>query len=174
MAEPFCLCKPPGPSFGSSACPSGRKHSRRAHTSGVTQGVYTAPPYVSIMLELVTKPYITPFFGLFRGYKGRVVSSTDSDVRMELEAQYKTVTVKRGQLTGQESSAAPSSFGRPKANVPPWQMSSGRTPVHPGAATPLHGSATPLHPSATPMHPSATPLHPGKLTSLHSAANTLS
>ena len=117
------------------------------------------------MLDLATQTLCDPLFVFFRGYKGRVVSSTDSDVRMELEAQYKTVTVKRGQLTGQESSAAPSGFGRPKANVPPWQMSSGRTPLHAGAATPLHGSATPLHPSATPMHPSATPMHPGKLTS---------
>lgn len=85
---------------------------------------------------------------------------------MELEAQYKTVTVKREQLKGHESMAEPSSFGRPKANVAPWQMPSTRTPLHAGAATPLHGSATPLHPSATPMHPSATPMHPGRQHSL--------
>lgn len=102
------------------------------------------------------------FSRCYRGYKGRVVSSTNSDVRMELEAQYKTVTVKREQLKGHESMAAPSGFGRPKANVAPWQMPSTRTPLHAGAATPLHGSATPLHPSATPMHPSATPMHPGR------------
>ena len=117
-----------------------------------------------IMADSAAGSLHNTLFVFFRGYKGRVVSSTDSDVRMELEAQYKTVTVKRGQLTGQESSAVPSGFGRPKANVPPWQMSSGRTPLHAGAATPLHGSATPLHPSAPPMHPSATPMHPGKLT----------
>ena len=93
-------------------------------------------------------PYGMP---TYRGYRGRVVSSTNSDVRMELEAQYKTVTVKREQLKGQEGMAASSSFGRPRANVPPWQA--GRTPLHPGAATPIHGSATPLHPSATPLHP---------------------
>ena len=81
---------------------------------------------------------------------------------MELEAQYKTVTVKREQLKGHESMAAPSGFGRPKANVAPWQMPSTRTPLHAGAATPMHGSATPMHPSATPMHPSATPMHPGR------------
>ncbi|KAL3147827.1 hypothetical protein ABBQ32_002553 [Trebouxia sp. C0010 RCD-2024] len=107
--------------------------------------------------------------GPYRGYKGRVVSSTNSDVRMELEAQYKTVTVKREQLKGHESMAAPSGFGRPKANVAPWQMPSTRTPLHAGAATPLHGSATPLHPSATPMHPSATPMHPGAATPLRDA-----
>ena len=70
---------------------------------------------------------------------------------MELEAQYKTVTVKREQLKGQEGMAAPSTFGRPKANIPPWQA--GRTPLRAGAATPIYGSATPLHPSATPIHP---------------------
>ena len=30
-----------------------------------------------------------------RGYKGRVVNATETHVRMELEAQYKTVTVPR-------------------------------------------------------------------------------
>ena len=33
-----------------------------------------------------------------RGYKGRVVSATDSTVRIELEAAYKTVTVKVASL----------------------------------------------------------------------------
>ena len=31
---------------------------------------------------------------LSRGYRGRVVSATETTVRMELEAAYKTVTVK--------------------------------------------------------------------------------
>ena len=39
---------------------------------------------------------------LRRGYKGRVVSATESQVRMELEAQYKTVTVPRSQLRPNE------------------------------------------------------------------------
>lgn len=180
----YCLLQTTRNSFGSSAL----------HHSKIWQGTQDLSlhqmhsqrclrqPQACLCLQVITPHPAWPntafnpdisFLFCFRGYKGRVVSSTDSDVRMELEAQYKTVTVKRGQLTGQESSAAPASFGRPKANIPPWQMGSGRNPLQAGAATPLHGSATPLHPSATPMHPSATPMHPGKLTSCTLVPTTL-
>lgn len=93
-----------------------------------------------------------------RGYRGRVVSATDTDVRMELEAQYKTVTVKKEQLKDAAGMAGPVGYAGAAAARPSW--GGGRTPMHPGA-TPLHPSATPLHPSATPLHPSATPMHPG-------------
>lgn len=36
--------------------------------------------------------------GACRGYRGRIVSATETHVRMELEAAYKTVTVKIGDL----------------------------------------------------------------------------
>ena len=88
-----------------------------------------------------------------RGYRGRVVSATETDVRIELEAQYKTVTVKKEQLKGHEGAAAPSNYAAPARAATPWSIQAGRTPVHP--------SQTPLHPSATPLHPSATPMHPG-------------
>ena len=98
-----------------------------------------------------------------RGYRGRVVSATDTDVRIELEAQYKTVTVKKEQLKGQEGTAAPSGGYPGAARAPaPWQ--GGNRSSSNAQRTPMHaGSATPMHPSATPMHPSATPMHPGKL-----------
>lgn len=96
----------------------------------------------------------------YRGYRGRVVSATDTDVRMELEAQYKTVTVRKEQLKDEAGTAGPSGYAGAAAARPSW--GGGRTPLHPGA-TPLHPGATPLHPSATPLHPSATPMHPGKL-----------
>lgn len=78
------------------------------------------------------------------------MSATDTDVRMELEAQYKTVTVKKEQL---KDAAGPAGYAGAAAARPSW--GGGRTPMHPGA--------TPLHPSATPLHPSATPMHPGEL-----------
>ena len=86
-----------------------------------------------------------------RGYRGRVVSATETDVRIELEAQYKTVTVKKEQLKGHEGAAAASSGAAPLRAAAPW-----------ATRTPLHPSQTPMHPSQTPMHPSQTPMHPGE------------
>ena len=93
-----------------------------------------------------------------RGYTGRVVSATESHVRLELEAQYKTVTVRRDQLPVEQGGQplprpAPSYAGLPGSTTP---GAATRTPLHVGA-TPMHawGSATPLHPSATPLHPGA-------------------
>ncbi|KAK9811747.1 hypothetical protein WJX72_009461 [[Myrmecia] bisecta] len=100
--------------------------------------------------------------GPFRGYRGRVVSATDTHVRMELEAQYKTVTVKRDQLRGEDGlTSGPSDsrqqYGAPHATPNPYGS---RTPMHTGSATPGHawGSATPSHPSMTPSYGSQTPL----------------
>ncbi len=92
------------------------------------------------------------------GYTGRVVSATDSHVRLELEAQYKTVTVKRDQLPVEQGGQP---LPRPAPNYAGLPGS-----ATPGAATrtPLHAGATPLHAwgaGATPLHPGATPLHPG-------------
>ncbi len=87
-----------------------------------------------------------------RGYRGRVVSATDTDVRIELEAQYKTVTVKKEQLKGQEAAAGASGgYSAPARPPAPWTQTQRSMP------TPLHGSATPMHPSATPMHPGERP-----------------
>ena len=86
-----------------------------------------------------------------RGYRGRVVSATETDVRIELEAQYKTVTVKKEQLKGHEGAAAASSGAAPLRAAAPW-----------ATRTPLHPSQTPMHPSQTPMHSSQTPMHPGE------------
>lgn len=93
-----------------------------------------------------------------RGYTGRVVSATESHVRLELEAQYKTVTVRRDQLPVEQGGQpmprpAPSYAGLPGSQTP---GAAARTPLH-VTATPMHawGSQTPLHPSATPLHPGA-------------------
>jgi hypothetical protein len=61
-----------------------------------------------------------------RGYRGRVASATETHCRIELEAQYKTVTVKRSDLklegqNGVSGSRTPSS---------PWDAPI--TPAHPG------------------------------------------
>lgn len=79
------------------------------------------------------------------------MSATETDVRIELEAQYKTVTVKKEQLKGHEGAAAASSSAAPLRAAAPW-----------ATRTPLHPSQTPMHPSQTPMHSSQTPMHPGE------------
>ncbi|KAK9835687.1 hypothetical protein WJX74_005873 [Apatococcus lobatus] len=118
--------------------------------------------------------------GPYKGYKGRVVSVTDTAARLELDAQYKTVTVKMGDIRGmvvKESQAdlMGNGFGGHGSRTPSHQPGN-RTPGHFGSATPMHpsmtpghtglaGSATPLHDPAwagsqTPAHPSTTPSHP--------------
>jgi hypothetical protein len=88
-----------------------------------------------------------------RGYKGTVVSATATHIRMELQAQYKTVTVDRKFL--------PPEFAGPQPRrAPAYGMAPG-TPHHPGSRTPSHGTPSHSWGSATPMHPSMTPLHPG-------------
>ncbi|KAK9820946.1 hypothetical protein WJX81_001276 [Elliptochloris bilobata] len=91
--------------------------------------------------------------GPFRGYTGRVVSTTESHVRLELEAQYKTVTVRRDQLPVEQG-------GQPLPRPAPSYAGL------PGSQTPGAATRTPLHVTATPMHAwgSATPLHPGAAT----------
>ena len=83
-----------------------------------------------------------------RGYKGRIKNVTDREVRVELEAQARTVTVRRDQIPPEDGGAP---VPRP---APVFGM---------GSATPAHaGMRTPAYPSATPMHPSMTPSHPGE------------
>lgn len=93
-----------------------------------------------------------------RGYKGRVVNATDTHVRMELEAQYKTVTVPRTVLPMADGGVPESANRRPGFNLP-------RTPGYSAPQTPGYGAAnrTPMHAwgSRTPMHPGMTPSHPG-------------
>ncbi|KAL4420140.1 hypothetical protein ABPG77_010356 [Micractinium sp. CCAP 211/92] len=117
--------------------------------------------------------------GPFRGMRGRVISATPTHVRLELEAQMKTVTVDRSHLAiedGGRTDAAPRPGygGYPSAATP--MAAGGRTPMHPGiTATPMHYSqhATPMHPGMTPSREAltktpaydpawaATPAHPG-------------
>ena len=47
-----------------------------------------------------------------RGYNGRVVSATETHVRMELEAQYKTVTIPRTVLPMAEGGVPESATNR--------------------------------------------------------------
>ncbi|PRW59844.1 transcription elongation factor SPT5-like protein 1 [Chlorella sorokiniana] len=118
--------------------------------------------------------------GPFRGMRGRVISATATHVRLELEAQMKTVTVDRSHLAMEEGGRAEAAprpgFAYPAANTP--MAAAGRTPMHPGVtATPMHyssmGQATPMHPGMTPGRETltktpaydpawaATPAHPG-------------
>ncbi|EFN50704.1 hypothetical protein CHLNCDRAFT_142577 [Chlorella variabilis] len=116
--------------------------------------------------------------GPFRGMRGRVISATATHVRLELEAQMKTVTVDRSHLAledGGRTEAAPRpGYAYPAAPTP--MAAGGRTPMHPGIhATPAHYSShtTPAHPGMTPGREAltktpaydaawaATPAHPG-------------
>ncbi|KAL6785123.1 hypothetical protein ACKKBG_A02530 [Auxenochlorella protothecoides x Auxenochlorella symbiontica] len=111
--------------------------------------------------------------GPHRGMRGRVVSSTPAHLRMELEAQMKTVTVSRAHVALEDGGVRGGGDGGGGAGG----FYPGATPAHHGVgATPAHWSsvgATPLHPSATPSREAltktpaydpawaATPAHPG-------------
>lgn len=99
--------------------------------------------------------------GPYKGYKGKIVDATDTTVRIELQAQCRTVTVQRKQLPEnlagghhREPRGAGSYSGVPS------------TPFYGAAATPFHdsfGSRTPMYGSMgapTPMRDSSTPWNP--------------
>ena len=73
-----------------------------------------------------------------RGYKGRIKNVTDREVRIELEAQARTVTVRRDQIP-------PEDGGAPMPRPMPFMSSGGATPAHGGMRTPAHPTATPMH-----------------------------
>lgn len=96
--------------------------------------------------------------GPYRGMSGKIKNATGSHVRVELQAQMKTVTVSREHLSmadGGVQAQRPASMG----------MGMGMGMAAPGGRTPAHWSggvtATPGHYSAmatsTPMHPGLTP-----------------
>jgi transcription elongation factor SPT5 len=101
--------------------------------------------------------------GPFKGYRGRVVDATDSDVRIELESQMKVVTVRRDQLSDPVGSSLYNGEGNSYRESPRYGA---------GSETPMHPSRTPMHPAfMTPMRdPSATPIHDGMRTPMHNRA----
>lgn len=107
--------------------------------------------------------------GVYKGYRGKIVDATETTVRVELEAQSRTVTVQRSQLAGAGSTApantyqpsdsggigaAPMSYDYQMGSSAPSSVQHTRTPMHYGAgsATPMRddgaGGRTPLHASA--------------------------
>jgi transcription elongation factor SPT5 len=111
---------------------------------------------------------VTIASGPYKNYKGLVKSATPTHVRIELEAQMKTVNIKREQL--QASAAA--GYGGVGASYAPTATparasgydayAGSRTPSASGGKTPMHPSMTPMHPSMTPAYGGgwATPSHP--------------
>ena len=73
-----------------------------------------------------------------RGYKGRIKNVTDREVRIELEAQARTVTVRRDQIP-------PEDGGAPMPARAPFASAGGATPAYGGMRTPAHITATPRH-----------------------------
>ena len=86
--------------------------------------------------------------GVYKGYKGKIVDATETTVRVELQAQARTVTVQRSQLAG----AAPSAPTVPAGAYNPPDAPAGgygdsaRTPMHQYPSTPAYGAG-----SMTPM-----------------------
>ncbi|RZC73139.1 hypothetical protein C5167_048621 [Papaver somniferum] len=97
--------------------------------------------------------------GNYKGCSGRVVSRNGQLVRVELESQMKTVTVKREEISV-DASVFTSSSEAPQQGI--------------GSQTPMHRAQTPLHPYMTPMRDQGgqTPVHCGMRTPLrHQAWN---
>ncbi|GAB4821977.1 hypothetical protein N2152v2_009023 [Parachlorella kessleri] len=132
--------------------------------------------------KLLEGKVITIKKGPYRGMRGRVITASGTHVRLELEAQMKTVTVDRSHLALEDGGVRPEQqmqqrpqYGMPTATP---MHAGGRTPHHPGImATPMHYNnmmATPMHPGMTPGRDAvtktpaydpawagATPAHPG-------------
>ena len=115
--------------------------------------------------------------GVYKGYKGKVVDATETTVRVELQAQARTVTVQRNQIVMPSAAppwggaaAAPAAY-QPAA--PATAPTPARTPMREYARTPAYGdgigSVTPLRDDGaggrTPLRDSAwnpaTPHHDG-------------
>jgi len=101
--------------------------------------------------------------GAYKGYVGRIVDVNDTSVRLELQAQARTVTVNREHLDvpqvaqSRDSYMAPratSIYDAPGARTPAHYP---MTPAHGGGVTPMHGSMTPAREAA--WNPTATPAH---------------
>ncbi|KAI3942315.1 hypothetical protein MKW92_041452 [Papaver armeniacum] len=97
--------------------------------------------------------------GNYKGCSGRVVSRNGQLVRVELESQMKTVTVKREEISV-DAGVFTSSSEAPQQGI--------------GSQTPMHRAQTPLHPYMTPMRDQGgeTPVHSGMRTPMrHQAWN---
>lgn len=62
--------------------------------------------------------------GIYKGYKGKVVDATETTVRLELQAQSRTVTVQRSQLGGGGMTGPPPGMGAPMG-APPHSLGIG-------------------------------------------------
>ncbi|KAI3880861.1 hypothetical protein MKW92_026820 [Papaver armeniacum] len=97
--------------------------------------------------------------GNYKGCSGRVVSRNGQLVRVELESQMKTITVKREEISV-DAGVFTSFSETPQRGI--------------GSETPMRGAQTPLHPYMTPMRDQGgeTPLHIGMRTPMrHQAWN---
>ena len=101
--------------------------------------------------------------GVYKGYVGRIVDVTDTIVRMELQAQARTITVNREHLDVPQVAPSRDSFFAPRATSgfdAPWSRTPAHypmTPAHGGGVTPMHGGMTPAREAA--WNPQQTPAH---------------
>ena len=83
--------------------------------------------------------------GVYKGYKGKVVDATETTVRVELQAQGRTVTVQRTQIAQPGAAPVASSYGAAPT------ASSVDSSFQPPARTPQHRPTTPAYnPGMTP------------------------
>lgn len=98
--------------------------------------------------------------GPYRGMRGTIKSATPTHLRVELEAQYKTVTVDRQHVATEDGGivAERPAMGMGMGMQSMYSAPGGRTPAHYFGAgpTPAHYTATPMHPSMTPGRDSVT------------------
>lgn len=102
--------------------------------------------------------------GVYKGYVGRIVDVTDTSVRVELQAQARTVTVNREHLDVPQVAAQRDSYMAPRGYASAYDAPGARTPAHypmtpahGGGMTPMHGGMTPAREAA--WNPTATPAH---------------
>jgi transcription elongation factor SPT5 len=104
--------------------------------------------------------------GVYKGYRGKIVDATETTVRVELEAQARTVTVQRSQLAGRERETKPENAYEPADGIGIGFGRGSGAYDFPGGGLPSLASRTPLRSgvgSATPVRDDAaggrTPLH---------------
>ena len=97
--------------------------------------------------------------GVYKGYRGKVVDATETTVRVELQAQQRTVTVNRDPEWDQRG---PPPGGAP---VGPGGGAPGAPPPFGAPPRPVSGMPTPSGGAKTPTAYPATPAHqPGGMT----------
>ena len=163
----------------------GNEHSRAMNTS--TGKANNLPAVPTFSARYRRRPQGHPLLnetvviktGPYKGLLGIVKDADERDVRVELHAQAKTVTVPTTNVVkrGGSSEASAMGAGAYGAQTP---LIGAQTPVWGDSArTPMHQPRTPLHQPHTPLHQPHTPSHDASwnantpLTSVHTPGSAM-